>query len=79
MEEMGVIPHCHDPIPKEREWKQQYEVIDCYEGNDNKGEFSLYTDGSKLGGNSGYGAVLFNKENEIVQETWGSRGHCIPG
>ena len=26
----------------------------------------LYTDGSKMGDNTGYGAVLFNDQNEIV-------------
>ena len=46
----------------------------AFEGDDTPEIFFLYTDRSKLDGNSGYGAVLYNEEGTILCETWGSKG-----
>ena len=43
------------------------------EGNDHMTGLCLYTDGSKLNNNSGYGAVCI-KEGEVCDETYGSIG-----
>ena len=55
------------------EWEQNYKIDELFEGNDAYGTLRLYTDGSKLEGNTGYGAVLMAGE-DICDEILGSIG-----
>ena len=62
-----------DDIPKKKEWNAKYTVCQDLDGLDVTTGMRLYTDGSKLDENSGYGAVLMSNE-DICDETFGSIG-----
>ena len=62
-----------DDIPKTISWDEKYTVCNEFTGNDVTEGLRLYTDGSKLEGNSGFGAVLMEGD-DICDETFGSIG-----
>ena len=53
----------NDDIPKSNNWDELYTTSNCFEGNDETEGLRLYTDGSKLNNNSGFGAVLMSGED----------------
>ena len=72
--ENGIPTVYKDQIIKEKIWEQNYEISEDYEGNNTYEGFRLYTDGSKLNDNTGYGAVLYDDENRNLGELCGTCG-----
>ena len=73
MTEMAISHERCDAIPKEKSWIKKYKVEENMDGTDITQGLRLYTDGSRLDDNSGYGAVLMN-DDQICDETFGSIG-----
>ena len=73
-EKLGIPEFCPDSLPKESGWDKQYIISEDDSGHDEENILRLYTDGSKMDGNSGYGAVLLDNDDEHCGELSGSKG-----
>ena len=73
-EEHGIPNLMLDHLPKETNWQKEYSIDTDMEGEDISGSLRLYTDGSKLDGNSGYGATLIDGQETTLSETYGTKG-----
>ena len=73
LEEANINTPLIDSLPKTKEWEQEYTVDQDFDGLDCPEGFCLYTDGSKLNENSGFGAV-YMQNGDICNEVHGSIG-----
>ena len=73
MNDLQISYALNDAIPKEKSWTKNFSISQNFDGNDVTQGVRLYTDGSKLDDNSGYGAVLM-KGDDICNEICGSIG-----
>ena len=73
LEDNAIRYPLSDSIPKEKAWTDLYQVSPDLSGDDHTNGYRLYTDGSHLDGNSGYGAVLM-LDDDICDETLGGIG-----
>ena len=64
-----------DQTAKTKVWEKLYTTEeDNWQGNNIYTGTRLYTDGSRLRDNSGYGAVLYDDDNRNLAETYGTLG-----
>ena len=69
----GVNYQLTDAMPNTTMWENLYLVDENMDGNDITEGYRLYTDGSKLDENSGYGAALLHND-DVCDEVCGSIG-----
>ena len=70
----GIPTVWKDQLPNEKIWEKHYTISEDFEGFNLNDGFRLYTDGSKLNNNSGYGAVLYDPMDRNIGELKGTCG-----
>lgn len=66
--DIGIAHHDLDKIPKHKIWTKNYEINHEMTGENTEDCLRLYTDGTKLDGQAGYGSVLLDSDDTVLKD-----------